>query len=395
MGRAKKIDYASMFSYDEKKGLYYAVRTIGGKKRRFYAKDPEELYKKIDAAINAVPETPTFKEIAEDWKEVKWPQIEFKTQGCYASPLKRAINEFGDMSIDEVTPAHVARLIELMKHQGYSSKSIKTQKTVLKMVFSHAILHDPPYILINPARDIEIQRGLPKKKVEAPEDDVMQIIIDNVDTAYFGLFPYLLLETGCRPCEARALTWGDIDFNKNQINVSKEYVFHNGLPHLKTTKTEAGIRKVHMTPGLKLHLVRPDGVKDEQLLFPSEDGVSPLQENAYNRRWRHFCKDVGLVEIIPEERTDKNGRKYIYKKVVPTLRPYQLRHGHSTLIFESGIDEKAHQGEMGHSDIRITLQTYTDLRSRHRNEQMEKIDTYMSEKYGEVTTKGATKPENH
>ena len=40
---------------------------------------------------------------------------------------------------------------------------------------------------------------------------------------------------------------------------------------------------------------------------------------------------------------------------------------------------------MGHSDIRITLQEYTDLRKKHRQEQMEKIDAYMSERYGEVT----------
>lgn len=387
----KKVDYAAMFSRDGKTGLYYSTRTINGVKKKFRSKDPEALYKKIQEAENAAPYVPSFKEIAEEWKEYKWPQIEYKTQGCYASPLKRAIEEFDGMRIDEVTPAHVARLLERMKDKGYSSKSIKTQKTVLKMVFGYAIVHDPPYILINPASAVEVQRGLPKKKREAPEDDVMQIIIDNVDTAYFGLFPYLLLETGCRPCEARALTWGDIDFENDIIDVSKEYVFHNGLPHYKTTKTEAGIRKVHMTPGLKLHLVRPEDADDSQLLFPSEDGKTPLQENAYNRRWRHYCKDVGLVQDIPEERTNKNGRRYIYHHIVPTLTPYQLRHGHSTLIYESGIDEKSHQVEMGHSDIRITLQEYTDLRKKHRKEQMEKIDAYMSERYGEVT-KVDTKP---
>ena len=98
---------------------------------------------------------------------------------------------------------------------------------------------------------------------------------------------------------------------------------------------------------------------------------------------------------MPEERVSKTGRRYIYKKVVPTLKPYQLRHGHSTIIFESGVDAKTHQVEMGHSDITITLQEYTDLRSRHKKDEIKKIDTYMSEKYGEVRPKGATETEKH
>ena len=63
MGKVKKIHYGAMFSYDPKKGLYYCARTINGVSRKFRAKDPEELYRKVEAASN--PATPTFKEIAE------------------------------------------------------------------------------------------------------------------------------------------------------------------------------------------------------------------------------------------------------------------------------------------------------------------------------------------
>lgn len=394
MGRAKKIDYASMFSYDGKKGLYYAVRTINGEKRKFRAKDPETLYHKIEDAENAIPATPTFKEVAEAWKAFKWPQIEYKTQGCYTSPLNRAIEAFGDMGIDEVYPAHIASLIERLKKEGYSSKSLKTQKTVLNMIFNHAIAHDPPYILFNPVSSIRVQGGKKEQKREAPEDDVMQTIIDNVDAAPFGLFPYLLLETGCRPCEARALTWGDVDFEHNKISVSKEYVFHNAKPHLKVPKTAAGIREIHMTAGLKSHLKRPKDAKDEQLLFPGPDGKSPLHETAYNRRWARYCKEVGFFKDTPEERISKSGRKYIYHNIELTLQPYQLRHGHSTILFESGADELSHQHEMGHSDIRITLQKYTDLRARHQKDQLGKVDAYMSKRYGEVDAKVDTNAAN-
>ncbi len=30
MGKVKKVDYGAMFSYDEKRGLYYCSRVING-----------------------------------------------------------------------------------------------------------------------------------------------------------------------------------------------------------------------------------------------------------------------------------------------------------------------------------------------------------------------------
>ncbi len=381
MGKVKKIDYGAMFSYDPKKGLYYCARTINGVSRKFRAKDPEELYRKVEAASN--PATPTFKEIAEAWWAGKMESLQDNTRVSYAPYYNAAVKEFGSRPIDEIIPADVERIILRMKSQDFAAKTVKTQKGVIKMIFDYAITQEHPYITFNPASAVTIPRGLKRKKRSSPNDSVMQIVIDNVDTATFGLFPYLLLHTGCRRGEALALTWGDIDTKDDKISITKEYTYPSGMPVLKEPKTESGVRTIELLPGLKAHLNRPEDAKDETLIFAAPDG-RPLQENAFRRRWRHYCKDVGLVVDIPEERKSKAGKKYIYHNIKPTLTPHQLRHGFATLLYESGVDMKTSQSQLGHADIHTTMQIYTDIREAHRKDQLDKLSSYMTSKYGEV-----------
>lgn len=381
----KKPNYAQMYSFDAKTGLYYATRTIHGKARKFRSKDPEQLHEKILAAENAPPPVLTFRQVAEEWQEHKWEELAVKTAASYDAPYNRAVETLGDRPLDEITPAEVDRIIQRMKDQGYAAKTVKAQKSVIKMIFAYAITHDPPWLLSNPAEYVKIPRGLPRTKRSAPDDATMQTIIDSVRTAYFGLFPFLLLYTGCRRGEALALTWGDVDFEAKEIRINKEYIYPNGMPTLKPPKTEAGIRYVPLLPGLEAVLKKPEGAKPTALLFPAQDGRA-LQENAFRRRWRHYCKDAGLVTDVVEIKTRKDGRKYEYHHFEPMITPHMLRHGYATILYEADVDPKASQEFLGHADIHTTMQIYTDLRRKQRSAQILKLTDHMKRYNGPLDT---------
>ena len=382
MGKVKKVDYGAMFSYDEKRGLYYCSRVINGVTRKFRAKDAEALYHKVEAAINEKDAVPTFGAIAEDWERWKYETIEDNTIACYKPNVKRAVEALGACTpVDRITPADVTRLIMQMKAEGYSAQSVKTQKAVLKMIFDYAIIQDHAAILYNPAASVTVPRGLPRKKRECPNDSVMQTIIDSVDTVPFGLFPFLLLYTGCRRGEALALTWGDIDTANDLIHVTKEYAYPYGKPILKTTKTEAGIRSVTLLADLKRHLTRPRDAKDDDLIFHGDKPNVPLGDSKFKSQWLDFCRATGYVEARIETRKNKDGSIRTFKRTVPTLTPHQLRHGYATLLFESGVDTKTSQNQLGHADIHTTMQTYTAIREAHKITEIKKLGDYIEQKY--------------
>lgn len=384
----KKPNYAELYSYDPKTELYYASRTIHGRKRKFRSRDPEQLHQKILDAENAPPPVPTFRNIAEEWQDDKWPQIRPKTQECYTSPLRRAIDEYGDQDIRTITAADINRIILRMKNQGFASQTVKDQKAVLNMIFNYAIAHDPPYLQLNPCAAVKVPRGLPKTKRSAPEESVITTIVNAAEqNVPFSLFPLLLLFTGCRRGEALALTWGDVDFKAKVISVNKAFTFQYGKAVLGDPKTFAGVREVPLLSVLSAHLTRPADAEDGDLIFHAPCGKA-YSESTFKRHWRQYCLDVGLFKRTPVPRQDKDGQPYEWIRLDPTLTPHQLRHAYATLIFESGTDAKTAQSWLGHADLLTTQSIYTDLRAEKAKKEIARFSRYTDKRYTPKASNG-------
>lgn len=362
-------------------GRYMGWAKVNGDRKALYDRDPEKLYQKIKAAED--PQPPTFKEVAEAWYEAHWQKIGHGTQSCYNSRYNDAVAVNEGKIITDVTATDIDRHLKQLASKGYSSKTVKTQRTVYKLIFDFAIISEEVwlkgYVTTNPVTAVSVPRGLPKSVREAPDDDIIEVIRNSADR-HFGLFPFLLLHTGLRKGEALALTWGDVDFKKNIIKVNKSVSFVGGMPQLKTPKTDAGYREVPLLKDLKAALKKPKGAKAEDPIFAKESG-GYLAQKTYERRWKHYCKDTGLVSVACEERKDKNGRNYTYKKYTPTLTAHQLRHGYATILFEAGVDEYTAQRLLGHADIATTRAIYTHLREKQRGRSITKLEEYLNKEF--------------
>ena len=364
MPRKKKTDGL----YLRPDGVYEKIVTVGGKRKAFRSKDPDEVWRKIEAAQNPVR---TFSTVCDEWQAEKYKTIGPGTQSSYNSAIQRAKDAVGDVPIDEVSGEDIEALLLELKAKGLSAHTVKIQKYVFGMVLDYAIVHG--YTRQNPAKAVRTPKGLPRKTREAPEDNVIQRIRDNVG-AYFGLFAFFLLYTGCRKGEALAITGADIDRKRKVIYVRRAVAYKSGAPYFKTPKTEAGTREVPLLADLERAL--PE-LGDEELLFPQENG-QPMSSKAYERHWRHYCKDAGFSDWRPEQRTDKNGRAYTYKAHRNTLTAHVLRHGYATILYEAGIDVQQAKVLLGHSDIAVTQQIYTHIRNSRREAAADKLNAYFA-----------------
>ncbi|MBQ4226263.1 MAG: hypothetical protein II664_08120, partial [Oscillospiraceae bacterium] len=111
----------------------------------------------------------------------------------------------------------------------------------------------------------------------------------------FGLFPFLLIYTGCRKNEALALT--DKDFTEDSISISKSVYWHSdGKPEITVPKTSAAIREVFLLPPLAQVLPKWEGY-----LFSCDGGKTPLSSQQFFKLWSRLEEVyIGKTDIFFE-----------------------------------------------------------------------------------------------
>jgi integrase len=99
----------------------------------------------------------------------------------------------------------------------------------------------------------------------------------------------------------------------------------------------------------------------DNLVFPTDSGKPISLSNFATSAWAPLLREAGLVISA------KSNGKVILK---PKYSPYCLRHYQASKLIEKSKDAKYIQTFMGHSDIKITYNTYghlmKDREDRHK-----------------------------
>ena len=360
-----------------KDGRYTASYTDANGRHYLYDRDPEKLWHKLNDPKEE--KHLLFREIADAWQNDAWEKIRDGTKSCYDAPCRRAVERFGDREAATIEPHELSTHLQILKAQGLSASTIKKQRIVYKQIFQYAIT-DNIYgkeIRHNPADNVKLPDGMTKaKQREAPEDDIVKKIRENADSAYFGMFAFFLICTGFRRGEALAVQWGDIDFDNGTISCAETISHRTGTAKTAPLKTRSGYRDVPLLPTLSEKLERPQSAKDTDYVFYGADPSKPMPQSTYDRRWLHYCKDMGFVTDEPEQRVSKQGKKYVVHNYKPSLTAHDLRHGYATMLFEAEVDAYTAKTLLGHADIETTMAIYTHLRKRKKTESIEKLKEY-------------------
>ncbi len=367
---AKKIDYASLYTLrsDGRYQGYYRDET--GKRHVVCDKDPEALYFKIEEKMKPKEEKPLlFDDLLDLWDRTVWEKLPAGTQASYGKARERAEEWFSGREVLSIFSYDITTFLESLKENGLSASTISTQKVVIKDIFYRGIIH-PTYgkiLRINPAAAVKLPKGLPKpKEREAPEDEIVQAIQDKCQSVYFGDFAMFLICTGMRRGEALSIRWCDVDFNKGFISVTSSVSLRGSRGIVTAPKTDSGIRRIPiLSPALKV-LNRPAGAKDTDYIFHGDDPSLPMANSCYQRRWNHYCREMGFVTDEPEERISKQGKQYTVHNYKNTLTAHCLRHGYATILYEAGIDEKEAANLMGHADEEMIRKVYAHLRNKKK-----------------------------
>ena len=169
-----------------------------------------------------------------------------------------------------------------------------------------------------------------------------------------GLGVLLTLNSGLRLGELCALRWSDIDLHAGFLRVEREVqrLYEKGHTRLvvQPPKSESSCRRIPL-PADMLSLLatyKPKNVGSFCLLTGSGD---PLEPRTMQNRYRSLLKRAG----------------------VPYRNFHALRHTYATRCIEQNVDVKSVSEMLGHSDVRITLQTYVHVSLRHKQQAVQSI----------------------
>jgi integrase len=149
--------------------------------------------------------------------------------------------------------------------------------------------------------------------------------------------------------------------------------FAHGVFIVRDAKTDAGVRRVHMTPWLRDELLayratRPDAQPDEPA-FPTRTG-GRRDRNNINRRV--IAPAVRAANALRLERNDQ--------QLPDSITAHTFRRTFITLMLEAGAPVPYVQSQVGHEDATTTLNIYAQvLRRRDRRRHGQAFDALMSD----------------
>lgn len=292
-----------------------------------------------------------FGDVLDEWLELHKTRVKPSTFYNIKVRVNKYVRPyFKDMYVDK---------IKLRQCQDFTNKTFKSAPkayvysiSIVKNVLDYAlrlgmIENNPMLYVIKPKK----QTTISDKHGNYYNRDELKKFLDvakDIDLKKYTLFR-LLAYSGIRVGECLALTWHDLDFKNNTVNINKTLARINNGFKIQIPKTKSSIRKISLDVETIQVLKKWQLEQRKQLL---KIGINALdsQQLIFNSNKNSFIFNSVIVYDI----------KLIAKKAgLYPITTHGFRHTHATLLFASGLDIKQVQARLGHSNVQTTLNIYT------------------------------------
>ena len=310
-----------------------------------------EILHQLDTGTFMKPGKTTLAEYLEQWlADYVRPNLAPKTYEARAQYVNRQITpSLGRLILTTLKPEHLQGFYaeKLLSGRcdgkgGLSARTVRDIHGILHAALATAVKRG---LLVRNVADAVDPPHFRRPQMHALNEDELKTFLEAARlTVYYPLF-YTLLFTGMRRSEALALRWRDADLLATQVSINRS------LHHLATgeivfrqPKTAGSRRMVSLPPPaclvLRQHRDNEEALRgtlnDDDLIFSHIDG-SPLLPSSVTHAWMKLVRRCGLEGI----------------------RLHDARHTFASLHLKMGTHPKIVQEMLGHSSIRITIDTYS------------------------------------
>jgi integrase len=337
-------------------------RDIDGKRKSFSetfkgtkSEADKQLTKKLGELDNGMLNTnskQTLSEYLDIWLEtIAKPRLHPRTFGDYKDLMRLHVRDsLGKIKLSDLKAIHIQKLYgELQTEKKLAARRVRYVHSVLSSALKKAVELD--ILPRNVAKLVQLPKQT-KKEMDVLSQEECEMFLKALESERLGTMFSFALATGLRPEEYLALQWKDIDFDKQTATVRRALIKLQKCEwYFAEPKTKSSRRILPLPVSLVRELRKHRRKQNEErlklgaawqnhdLVFPSQIGT-PETHSRITRVFKRVLKNA---------------------KLRTTLRLYDLRHSHATLLLKAGIHAKVVSERLGHSTIALTLDVYSHV----------------------------------
>ncbi|MGB2525177.1 tyrosine-type recombinase/integrase [Leuconostoc suionicum] len=300
------------------------------------------------------PNIMTVKELYDMWLETYQHTVEESTLNKTMNVFNiHIIPEWGNTLVTNIKPLNLQRYINTMQGKILHYRKITGYfRRLLNIAVRMDMIDVDPFTKI----DMPKERRQTNKPKQFMDVDEFKAFIDVLDSQYSQINKqaYTLLRlgafTGMRTEELLALQWKHIDFDNGYISIVQALGRGlNGTTYIKMPKSQTSKRTLKI---------------DNKML---QVMAQWYEQSKYHKLSDYVFNYQGntLQVMRPNKWLHDVSNQY---NVAVGLSMHKLRHTWATLALDQGASVKQVQTYLGHADVSMTLDVYSDITKRASDE---------------------------
>lgn len=272
----------------------------------------------------------------------------------------------GNIRLDKLEKKHIADFLKAIRNKRnndgspYSDSTIQRIFIILVAALNYA--KQEKLIKDNVADGIKRPR-IERKKLMIWTVKEVNLFLNSIKKSRNYIAYYLAVNTGLRQGEILGLPWSNVDFKKKTITVT-QILERDGKNIKQGGKTFSSVRQVSISDDVVAELEKVKLRYDHEKEYYEE--LSDLV----------VCTAKG--KHVFAETVTKYMRKKINDANLRPLRFHDLRHCYASLLIQAGVHVRSIQDALGHSNITMTLNTYSHLLPNAQHDAAKKLSNLLN-----------------
>ncbi|WP_413927598.1 tyrosine-type recombinase/integrase [Clostridioides sp. ES-W-0018-02] len=282
--------------------------------------------------------------------------------------------DLGNVKLKDLRVSHIQKYYNRLLDSNKSISTIRQINTKLKTCLSEA--EKQGLIQRNYCTMVNIPVEKKENKLEILTLEQQKSFIKAIEGHKLEVLFLLALGTGLRLGELLGLKWFDIDFKKSNLTVKRTlqrtyFIDKNGNRELKVLEQEPKTSNSYRTVPI------PKDVLNKLKEHKVNQNTDILKAGELYRNDNYvFCNELGAP--IDDKRPLRNLKSILNRLNIEPIKFHGLRKTYATRLFENDVPPKTVQVLMGHYDISITLNIYTQVMEDKKVEAVEKLNDIFS-----------------